>query len=68
MSFLRPNINRRGRLIRAAWGLACLGGAWWASGSSWWLAGLLAVLGVFALFEAARGWCVIRACGIKTKW
>ena len=23
--------------------------------------------GLFALFEAARGWCLARACGIKTK-
>ena len=22
--------------------------------------------GVFVLFEALRGWCVVRACGIKT--
>jgi len=23
--------------------------------------------GVFVLFEALRGWCVLRACGIKTR-
>jgi hypothetical protein len=33
----------------------------------WWLgAGLLAG-GVFVLFEALRGWCLLRACGIKTR-
>lgn len=68
MKFFKPNIHRTGRVIRAGWGLACLGGAWLAGGYAWWLAGLLAVLGAFALFEAARGWCVVRACGVKTKW
>ena len=23
--------------------------------------------GLFALFEAVRGWCVARACGLKTR-
>ena len=27
---------------------------------------LLALGGVFALFEARRGWCAVRALGIKT--
>jgi hypothetical protein len=33
----------------------------------WWLGGALMVFGAFALFEAKRGWCVARACGIKTR-
>jgi len=28
---------------------------------------VLAVSGGFVLFEALRGWCVLRACGIKTR-
>jgi hypothetical protein len=28
----------------------------------------LAAGGVFCLFEALRGWCVARACGLKTRW
>ena len=24
--------------------------------------------GLFAMFEAIRGWCIARACGIKTKF
>ena len=24
--------------------------------------------GGFAWLEAVRGWCIVRACGIKTKW
>jgi hypothetical protein len=45
-----------------------LGVAWWAVGQDRRLAALLAVLGVFCLYEATRGWCLLRACGIKTKW
>jgi hypothetical protein len=33
-----------------------------------WLAVLLAMAGVFGLFEALRGWCLMRACGVKTKF
>jgi hypothetical protein len=28
---------------------------------------LLLASGLFALFEALRGWCVLRACGLKTR-
>ena len=31
-----------------------------------WLSGVLTGVGVFVLFEALRGWCVLRACGVKT--
>jgi hypothetical protein len=27
----------------------------------------LVAAGGFAFYEAVRGWCVMRACGIKTK-
>jgi hypothetical protein len=33
----------------------------------WWIGLFLVVPGLFAIFEALRGWCVVRACGIKTK-
>lgn len=29
---------------------------------------VLLVSAAFVLFEALRGWCVLRACGIKTKY
>jgi hypothetical protein len=35
---------------------------------SLWACLALVVVGVFGLFEAARGWCVARACGIKTRF
>ena len=29
---------------------------------------VLVVPGLFAIFEATTKWCVVRACGIKTKF
>ena len=68
MSFLRPNIDSKGRLIRAAGALAMgLGAALtWPHSRA---AGIvLAASSAFVAFEAARGWCVARACGVKTKF
>ena len=33
-----------------------------------WLGLMFVGIGVFTLFEAVRGWCVARACGVKTKF
>ena len=32
-----------------------------------WLGLILVVAGLFAIFEAVARWCVVRACGLKTK-
>ena len=32
------------------------------------LGGISIVFGLFALYEAKRGWCMARACGIKTRF
>jgi hypothetical protein len=61
------NIDWRGRLARAVWGLLLIGLAIALFSRSRWAFGLLLASGIFALFEAFRGWCVMRACGIKTK-
>ena len=65
--FFRPNIDHRGRIARGVIGSLCL------------IAGIVivdfqlivglvfVVAGLFALFEAVRGWCLARACGLKTK-
>lgn len=66
--FFTPNIDIRGRLVRAALGIALLAGGWVAHVKvNDTLAVLLIISGGFACFEAARGWCVARACGIRTK-
>jgi uncharacterized membrane protein len=64
----KPNIDLAGRCLRGLMGLALLG----VAGVLWvwqypWIALLVAGGGVFALFEAAIGWCAARACGIKTR-
>jgi hypothetical protein len=65
--FFRPNIGRNGRIARGVIGTLCLvAGIVIAGDYSLW--GLLLVIpGLFAIFESVRGWCLARACGIKTK-
>lgn len=65
--FFKPNIDARGRLVRG--GIAVLlfiaGGV--LACYLWWLGLIFIGIGIFTLFEAGRGWCLARACGIKTK-
>ncbi len=62
-----PNIDNKGRLIRGFGALALLVGAGFGFSVSVWLGIVLTASGVFVAFEALRGWCALRACGIKTK-
>ncbi|MEO0018294.1 MAG: hypothetical protein RLZZ522_1577 [Verrucomicrobiota bacterium] len=66
-SFVR-NIDWRGRLVRGLGGLALLGGAVFCRANWPWLGLGLAMVGVFGLFQALRGWCLMRACGFKTRF
>ena len=61
------NISNTGRLVRGLGALVLLIGAGFGFLASVWLGAGLAVSGMFVLFEALRGWCVLRACGIKTR-
>lgn len=61
------NIDDKGRFIRGLGALALLGGAGFGFAVSVWLGIALTASGIFVAFEAVRGWCVLRACGIKTK-
>jgi hypothetical protein len=73
---LACNIDPYGRTIRYRIGFALLavgvlGGALASrldSKLGFALAGLLVAGGLFALFEANRGWCAARALGFKTKF
>jgi hypothetical protein len=62
-----PNISGRGRIFRGVCGFALVAAGLLISRSALWLCVALVVAGGFVLFEAVRGWCVMRACGIKTK-
>jgi hypothetical protein len=52
--------------MRAVIGVACLGMAWNEVAANWPTGLVLGLAGLFALFEAHRGWCLGRACGLKT--
>lgn len=65
--FLSPNIDGKGRLVRAIMAVGLFVGAWFGFGVSFWLGLVLAMSGAFVMFEAVRGWCAMRACGIRTK-
>ena len=63
-----PNLEMKGRVVR---GLGAL--ALFAGGAVTWPISVILSLVLFAsgalvLFEALRGWCALRACGIKTKF
>ena len=71
---MKPNIDRNGRIARAISGLLCIAFAVTVSLIAWpesqtfrWVLGLAgAAAGGFQLFEAKRGWCIMRACGVRT--
>jgi hypothetical protein len=62
------NIRTSDRLIRGMGAAGLFTLAWWASTLAIWIGVTVALLGVFVLFEALRGWCVLRACGIRTRF
>jgi hypothetical protein len=61
------NISNTGRLVRGLGALVLLLGAGIGFFVSIWLGVVLAVSAVFVLFEALRGWWLLRACGLKTR-
>ena len=65
--FFRPNIKRQGRIARGVMGTLCLIAGIILVDYKLWLGLIFVVAGLFAIFEAVRGWCLARACGIKTK-
>lgn len=68
MKLLQQNIGKAGRVIRAVFGLILLGIAIWINDVQSVRSVGLAIAGVFCLLQAKRGWCIARACGVKTPW
>jgi hypothetical protein len=62
------NLEKKGRLIRGLLAAALLAGGFAALSFNLILSLVLFAGGAFVLFESLRGWCVFRACGIKTKF
>jgi hypothetical protein len=65
--FFSSNLERKGRVFRGVMALGLGIGAWFAFGVSRLFGVVLIIATAFTLFEAARGWCVLRACGLKTR-
>jgi hypothetical protein len=67
VKFFRPNIQKNGRIARGVIGALCLIGGIITVDFVLWLGLILVAAGLFAIYEALSGWCLARACGIKTK-
>ena len=63
--YFRPNISRAGRVVRGLIALTLLAAA--LLEFPWPVRLGLAAAGIFVAFEAFRGWCALRACGLKTR-
>jgi len=69
MGFWTPNIERRGRIFRGIMAVALFATAFIAHRKGVeWLAVMLTIAALVGTVEAARGWCVLRACKIKTRF
>ena len=66
--FFAKNLQTSGRIIRGISGLLLLIGGVVACAYVLWLGILIILSAGFVLFEAVRGWCIMRACGIKTRY
>jgi hypothetical protein len=65
--FFQPNIKRQGRIARGVSGTIFLIAGIILVDFVLWLGLILVVAGLFAIYEALGGWCLARACGLKTK-
>ncbi|HVU06960.1 MAG TPA: YgaP-like transmembrane domain [Verrucomicrobiae bacterium] len=65
--FLKRNLDHRGRRARGVMGALMLIAGIVIVDYVFWLGIVFVAAGLFAIFEAIRGWCLMRACGIRTK-
>jgi hypothetical protein len=65
--FFKPNISGAGRILRGIIAAMLFAVAILASAFPWPARLGFAIGGVFVAFEALRGWCALRACGVKTR-
>ena len=66
--FFRRNLNYRGRMARGVIGALCLIAGIIVVDYVLWLGLIFVAAGLFAIFESIRGWCLVRACGIRTRF
>ena len=65
--FLAKNIERGGRIARGVLGVLLVAAGMLLHRFSILACVVFVFAGGFTLFEATRGWCLLRACGIKTR-
>jgi len=65
--FFRRNLNFYGRLVRGVLGVNCLIIGIVLADVTLWACLPLVLAGLFAIAEALSGWCLLRACGLRTK-
>ena len=66
-SFFSRNISFHGRLVRGVLGTLLLIAGIIMADHELWICLVLVGIGLFTIFEAVRGWCLARACGLRTK-
>ena len=65
--FFKPNISFQGRIARGITGTILLIAGIILADDTLWASIPLVAIGLFCVFEAVRGWCFLRACGVRTK-
>src|SRR3954470_20109147 len=65
--FFKRNISFQGRIARGITGSILLITGIILADATLWASIPLVVIGLFCIFEAVRGWCFLRACGVRTK-
>jgi hypothetical protein len=68
MTIFPTNLETKGRIIRGAVAFFLAVGVFFAWPYSRGAAIGLGLTAAFVAFEALRGWCALRACGLKTKF
>ena len=66
--FFKANLDRNGRMARGVMGALCLIAGIILVDFTLWLGLIFVVAGLFAIAESVSGWCVARACGIRTRF
>lgn len=65
--FFRPNLGFQGRLARGVLGTIALIAGIIMADYVLWICLVLVGAGLFAIFEAVRGWCLARACRMRAR-
>lgn len=69
---MQCNIDAKGKAVRLIGGvIACFAAvalvAWFEGALSMYIAIALIAIGAFCIFEGWKGWCALRAMGLKTR-